>query len=61
METSKKLGQNHIDKHTTLSNVGKIFAVNASNMVVNVMIKATNEVIYKKRQLRKRDLLYSYA
>ena len=40
----------HIDKHAQLSNVEKIFGVDADNLAVNAMIMATKEVIYRKRQ-----------
>ena len=54
----KKMNKNRV-KQLCNFKIKNNNGINAStgNMVVNVMIKATNEVIYKKRQLKKRNLL----
>ena len=51
LNTTRNLEQEaYLDKHAKLSNLEKIFGVNANNLVVNVIIMATKEVMYRKRQ-----------
>ena len=48
----------HKDKHAKISNVEKIFGVQANNLAVNVIMMAKKEVIYRKRQGMESQKLY---